>query len=1153
MEQTEIITKKELKIIAEPHILKYYAGILEKVNSQIEAAKVAKQKGFDIEKDIGTKPAVDLADRTENIVGPKGIAKRYREVLQETKGDRLKAIFQIFQEIIEEKWTNIPDPQKRLEQAIRTSLVLITEGVVVAPLDGVPRILISENPDGSKYVDIYYAGPIRAAGGTATVFPLILGDFARKLMQLDRYKPTNDEIERYVEETQIYDEIISRQYKLKEEEVRKIIQGCPVCINGEPTEEREVVLHRDLARIATNRIRGGMCLVISEGIALKAMKILNYAKILGLDWSWLEEVTKVTKKTGKDLKIGPNAKFLEGIAAGRPIFAYPSRFGGFRLRYGRTRNTGIMGKAIHPATMIALDEFIAVGTQMKVERPGKAAGMFPCDSIEGPIVKLANESVVKFKTLEEAQRMKSQIERILFLGDLLVSIGDFRKTAHPLVPVGYCEEWWLLELQKALDSGKKPEKEIRELSEKILKKEKNPNYQEAREISRQLEIPSHPLFLHYYTALQKNEIIELAKKIGKAEAKKTGAEIAELLLENSAETKKMLERIGLPHKLSEDKAKIVVGEEFAESIAETFGRGKEIKETELLAEDNVLKILSTLSGFEVRDKAGTFIGGRMGRPEAAKPRKMIGNPNLLFPIGLAGGNTRSINKAIANEEAGEKIEVEFSIFECPECKKIVEFPYCENCNARTVPVFYCKNCNTIEKTESCRRCNTKTQRFGLHPIELKEMAKKACANLGVKMPELVKGVKGIINDTKVAEPLEKGILRAMYDLHVFRDATIRYEMLNAPLTHFKPSEIGTSVEKLRELGYEKDSLGKELENNEQMLELFPQDVIINDESGDFFVRATKFVDELLSRYYKTKEYYKINSRQELVGELLLGLAPHTSAAIIGRVIGYSKARVGFAHPYFHLCKRRNIDGDQDSMLLLMDALLNFSQQYLPGSRGGRMDAPLVFTIALNPEEIDDEAYEMEICSQYPLELYERSQNTVLPELDSIKRVGQVLGKKEQYSGLQYSHETSCFDAGPKKSRYLQFQTMEEKIHSQAKLQTSIEAVDAKDSLELVLLSHFLPDIIGNARAFSRQNFRCTKCNTKYRRVPLVGKCVKCGGHVILTIAQGSVRKYLEIAKGMVKKYALSDYLRQRLELVEQEINSVFKPEKQQQKNLFEYV
>jgi len=140
------------------------------------------------------------------------------------------------------------------------------------------------------------------------------------------------------------------------------------------------------------------------------------------------------------------------------------------------------------------------------------------------------------------------------------------------------------------------------------------------------------------------------------------------------------------------------------------------------------------------------------------------------------------------------------------------------------------------------------------------------------------------------------------------------------------------------------------------------------------------------------------------------------------------------------------------------------------------------------------------------------------------------------------------------SRYVQLKTMEEKINSQNALQKKIIAVDAKDCLERVMGSHFMPDIIGNARAFSRQSFRCTYCNEKYRRIPLSGKCYKCGKDtVILTIHQGSVRKYLKIAQNLAKQEHLSDYLIQRLEMVEKEIDSIFKNEKLEQKGLFDFV
>src|SRR3989344_1503334 len=615
---------------------KYFEHIRRKADAQYNIAVKARALGKDISMEVECPPTLDLADRTENIIGPKGIAKRYRELFEENKQDRNKTIFQLFREIIEGKLGDIPDPEKRLEQAIRTSLVLVTEGVVVAPLDGLPKVMISKNLDGSKYVDLYFAGPIRAAGGTATVFPLILGDYARQLMDLDVYKPTNDEIERYVEEINAYDEIITRQYKLKEEDVRKIIKGCPVCVNGEPTEEREVTSYKDLERIPSNRIRGGMCLVISEGIGLKAMKIMSLAKILGLNWNWLEDVIKIGKGRSEEKEIKPNFNYLSRIAAGRPIFSYPSEYGGFRLRYGRARNTCIMAKGIQPATMHILDEFLAVGTQTKVERPGKSAEMFPVDTIDGPIVKLRNGEVKRVESAEDAIKVRDSVEEILFLGDILVALGDFRKTAHPLMPVGYCEEWWKLELKKISEAEKANEFNV----ENILKHPEFVDQNTALELSIQFGVPLHPKYTHYYSALNSDETKIIVEKVRSAEKNFNGNDMEELLLEYSDELKALFEKIGLPHKKSE--GRILVEKEFAYSFFKTFG-GTSVEDVP--TGESVCEILSKLSGLKIRDKGVTFIGVRMGRPEAARARKMVGDPMTLFPIGTYGGPTRSINQA----------------------------------------------------------------------------------------------------------------------------------------------------------------------------------------------------------------------------------------------------------------------------------------------------------------------------------------------------------------------------------------------------------------------------------------------------------------------------------------------------------------------------
>jgi DNA polymerase II large subunit len=1061
----------------------------------------------------------------------------------------------LFKEILEQKWWKIPDDAKRLETAIKACLLIETEGVVVAPLDGVPKVEINQNPDGSKYVDIYFAGPIRAAGGSATVVPLLLADYGRTLMGLDRYKPTQDELERYVEEIGLYQtEVISRQYTMKDEEIRIIINGCPVCINGVPTEEVEVSAHRDLARIPTNRIRGGMGLVVAEGLALKALWVMKTAKEHNLNWDFLEKIVKV-EKTQTKIEIKPNKSYLDRLAAGRPILAYPSAWGGFRLRYGRGRNTGIMAKAINPAAMILFDEFIAVGTHGRIERPGKATQFFPCTTIEGPVVLLKDGTVMRVNTKEEAELIKAQVEKIIYVGDLLIAYGDFKKSAHPLIPAGYCEEWWLLEVKKAcedeLNKNKLKELGLENALFMSLGDARKMSQKDALSITQKIGVPLHPNLLHFYKALNGKEIVSLHEYLlnGKIETDANGNE--KLVLVNKIDEKKMLERIGLPHRVENNE---IIIEENVLGLIETFALKTKKKSTNEATVENVLDYLTEISGITIRDKSGSFIGGRMGRPEQAKPRQMKGNPHVLFPIGLKGGSTRSINKAVdQNYNESGKAVVEIAEYFCPTCKKISVHHNCLTCNAPGVRLNYCKTCAKSVTGETCGVCGGKTVKAGEHEIDIRlllELAQKRVHE--PVLSDTIKGVRGMIAEVKEVEPIEKGILRAKHDVHIFRDGTSRFELLNATITHFKPTEINLSIEKVKELGYIKDIWGKEITETNQIIEIFPQDIIVNETCGEWLVKVSQFNDELLEKFYKQKKFYNAKVKEDLIGHIVLGLAPHTSAAVNARILGYTKARLGFGHPYFVCAKRRNVDGDQDSLLLLMDALLNFSQKYLSTKSGGRMDAPLVFTIIINPSEVDDEVHKMESAWNLPLDLYEKAQNVCEPNIE-IETIKDRLGKEKQYSGIGFTHNTNIFDEGPKMSRYIQLKTMDEKIQRQNNLQKKIMAVNAKDALEKVMGSHFLPDIIGNARAFSRQTFRCTSCNEIYRRVPLSGICYKCGkSSIILTIHEGSVRKYLKIAQNMARQENLSSYLIQRLDMIEKEIDSVFKSDTVKQKSLFEF-
>jgi DNA polymerase II large subunit len=1164
------------------------------------------------------------------------------------------------------------------------------------------------------------------------------------------------------------------------------------------------------------------------------------------------------------------------------------------------------------------------------------------------------------------------------------------------------------------------------------------SFSHAKTVSEELGIPLHPAHTWFYIGWTLEETKGVMDEIRKANDASLGLGLLHFSLESGL--KKRLERAGIPHTL--EGKEMYLNEEASEALR-LFTRNnvEPIRE-----EDTPLSILSRAAGIEIKDKVGTFSGARMGRPEAATPRVMKGNPHVLFPIGIAGGATRSINKAAGlvtikgktQRDTDGKTRVEIGLNECPSCHEVGARRFCIACNIPSNPVFVCTSpeCLSINLTPICARCNYPAKQGTEYNIDVRKEIEWAAKNLVERIPEPVKGVKGLISDEKKPEPLEKGILRAKHDLHVFRDGTMRFELLNAPMTHFYPHELGMTVEKARQLGYTHDAEGNPLERDDQMVEMFVQDVIVNDGCGDWLLRASKFVDDLLVKFYKIKPYYNAKTKEDMIGHLLIGLAPHTSAGIVARVIGYSKSRLGWGHPYFIMCKRRNCltgdtpvmvregnqlksvpisyfddgskneeiplkgiqaytidkkgkihtqkamallkqkspeellqfktkfgreitttpnhklltcdgkkvyekesskfiegenllslhtiklgktinefnvmefyaqktllekkklrvhglkdklipwikknggyaetarrighqkwkaihtavdfdsipldvlellakdmgkkvaefrecrigynkqkstipavipltkelgeiigyyladgcfrttkgihekfvyqinfvsderlitqrlegailksfgrnvaierrkldaitlsgrvyyeffthmlgtgkkaktkrvpfllmnappaclegllagyivgdghinansikmtsvnkalisdfslvcnllglfphlinekeriitsgylkefyakknrtisihaygirlysddlkkmgphlfgkkgekfkeimkthafrgkrlkhvgnfaldriveikkiksteewvydlivegeknyiagfgnlgvydcDGDQDSVMLLMDSLLNFSHTFLGHSRGGRMDAPLVFTVALNPQEIDDEVHEMETCSLYPISFYDKTLTFSEPKVEEVPVVKKKLGKEDQYIHLHYSHTTKVFDKGPMQSSYTKLKSMEEKLDRQAKLQSKLAPLQFKDSLERVIVSHLFPDIIGNTRAFSRQTFRCTKCNAKYRRLPLTGNCQKCtGGNIILTIAQGSVRKYLEIAKKMIHGYDLSEYLKQRIRLAETEIDAVFPPEKQTQKSLFEF-
>jgi DNA polymerase II large subunit len=230
----------------------------------------------------------------------------------------------------------------------------------------------------------------------------------------------------------------------------------------------------------------------------------------------------------------------------------------------------------------------------------------------------------------------------------------------------------------------------------------------------------------------------------------------------------------------------------------------------------------------------------------------------------------------------------------------------------------------------------------------------------------------------------------------------------------------------------------------------------------------------------------------------------------------------------------------------MDVFLNFSSKFLPESRGSTMDAPLVLTYFLNPAEVDDMAFHVDTVWQYPLEMYEAGLEYKKPYEVKVDILEKFLGTPRQYEGMGFTHDFSSINAGVLCSAYKTLPSMEEKLFGQMDLAVKIKACDATDVARLVIEKHFLRDTKGNLRKFTQQEYRCVNCNEKFRRPPLIGRCTACNGKVLFTISEGSVIKYLEPSISLAKKYGITGYLQQDLDLLQRKVEDLFgkDPEKQ---------
>jgi DNA polymerase II large subunit len=608
-----------------------------------------------------------------------------------------------------------------------------------------------------------------------------------------------------------------------------------------------------------------------------------------------------------------------------------------------------------------------------------------------------------------------------------------------------------------------------------------------------------------------------------------------------------MEVLCLPHRVSS--GKIIIEGEDAHAFAFCLGFGKG-DDLDFSSAGSVLESLGLLSGLQIKEKAPTFVGARMGRPEKAKRREMKPLVHVLFPVGLSGGSKRNLVEAA--EHGATYVEVVKR--KCLSCGTSTLRIKCPQCGSETVTEKSCPRCGRSLKGSECPVCKVHAQQFQKQSVNFKELLESTCSHLSVSVPKVLKGVKGLTNDSKTPEIIEKGVLRARHDLSVYKDGTIRFDATNAPLTHFKPKEIGVPVNKLKQLGYTCAADGTLLVDPDQICELKLQDIIIPAKNAEYFMQIANFMDELMTKVYGLPPYYNVKTREDLVGHLTVGLAPHTCAGILGRILGFTDLNLCYAHPIWHSAKRRDCDGDEDAVMLALETLVNFSREYLPAQIGGIMDAPLLLIPIVNTKEVQRQAHDFDVASAYPFEFYGKTwEKTEARQISPIiDLVGSRLGTEAQFEGFNFTTPVSNVNMGNPESVYKRFKTMIEKLDGQLELAEKIEAVDARRVALKVLTTHFIRDIAGNLRAFSTQAFRCKSCNKRYRRLPLRGKCPRCDGQLTLTVYRGGIEKYLDVAQRLIEKYELPKYYAQRIMLARAEINAMFDGKKPKQISLMDF-
>lgn len=446
-------------------------------------------------------------------------------------------------------------------------------------------------------------------------------------------------------------------------------------------------------------------------------------------------------------------------------------------------------------------------------------------------------------------------------------------------------------------------------------------------------------------------------------------------------------------------------------------------------------------------------------------RHMSPDMHGLFPLSGTGGRHRGIKQALSGT-----IITELGVRKCPECSSTGFMPRCMSCGS------FREHTGTTTSTK----------------VDLDDMFFGAIHSLGMSRVPEVKGLDLMHSRDKTPEPLEKGILRAKHGLPVFKDGTVRMDMINLPLRAFTLKEIGIDLDRLRSLGYTQDISGEPLQYADQLVELMPQDVVLPRSAAADLLNVCRLVDDELELFYGMDPFFKAQKEEDLVGQLVVSLAPHGCTGIVGRIVGINDVRGLMAHPDFHGAKDRDCDGDEDALILLMDVLLNFSRSYLPSFRGGRMDVPILLITRINNER-----------------------------------------------AARWDTDTSNISRGPNRSTLEDLPNLWDRWEVELSLAKKL-GFGKLDELSRDVIIRETGDLWERLREFGSQNVQCSRCGATARRMPISGHCRRCNGIMNLCIKPEVINSHLEHLLSLCSASDPDGHLSGTVDIIRSVHDSMFK-------------